>query len=123
LPRHAEPVFPRSAVTPTGPARDGAEDEEALVLPPPHRSGALPFLPPLDLGALELGLRRFLGQLGQPGPPWVPPRNGAGLCLWIVAAAAAAVACEIARRQLRPAALTVDADRWPGPPSDPLIAG
>jgi len=122
-PRGPEPASPRSAVTPTEPARDEAEVEEALVLPPPHASGALPLLPLLDLPSLEHGLRQLLGQLERVGERLAPPRDGTGLCLWIVAGTAAAVACEIARRQLRSAAPAADADRWPGPPSDPLLAG
>jgi hypothetical protein len=82
---------------PTAPAGEpGGERSE-----PPPRIDLLAGLPPIDLAALDAGLRQFLDQLRcvLPRPPW--QRNETGLSLWAVAAAAAATACAIALRQLR----------------------
>jgi hypothetical protein len=68
--------------------------------PSPQAPDVLTVLPPFDLSALELGLQQFLGQLERMGQQLTGHRDGTGLGLWIVAGAAAATACEIARRQL-----------------------
>jgi hypothetical protein len=92
------------------------------VLPPPRLSGVLAVLPPLDVAALERGMQRFLDQVGQWCRPLVGNGDGAGLYFWVVAGAAAAAACEIARRQLKRTALVPAAagDRAAGTP--PIIS-
>jgi hypothetical protein len=55
----------------------------------------------MDLSAVQQGMRRFLDQLEGISPALTHPREGGGLWPWLVAVAAAGLACEIARRQLR----------------------
>lgn len=74
---------------------------EGSLPPSPLVSGVLSALPPFGLSALELGMQQFLERLGRLGPPGDGHPNGTGLSLWIAASAAAAAACEIARRQVR----------------------
>jgi hypothetical protein len=74
----------------------------------------LSVLPPVDLSALERGMQQFLEQLGGMGQELADSRDGSGLYLWVVAAATAAAAYEIARRQL-----PKSGDG--GPKSDPLL--
>jgi hypothetical protein len=69
-------------------------------LPSPQVSGVLDTLTTSDLSALELGMQRFLDQLGQAGQSLTGYRDGMELCLWIVASATAVAACAFARRQL-----------------------
>jgi hypothetical protein len=63
-------------------------------------SGILAALPPPDLSALKLGMQQFVAQLEQVGERLTGSRDGMGLCLWVMAGAAAVTACEMARRQL-----------------------
>jgi hypothetical protein len=58
-------------------------------------------LPALGLSALEAGMQQFLDQLEQLTPRTFREQGGKGLWLWLAAGAAAAGACELARRQLR----------------------
>src|SRR5439155_1593574 len=51
--------------------------------------------------ALEQGMQQFLDQLDRLGQPLAAHPDGTGLGPWIVAGAASAVACEIARRHLK----------------------
>src|SRR5262249_7148943 len=109
--------------SPTEPPRDG--DRPEVVLPSPQLFSVVPFLRPLDLTGLELGMQQFLKQLEQIRPGLPQDGAGAGPCLWIVAGAAVLVACEIARRHLRsdtkePA---LEVGSWPGSPADPRIEG
>jgi hypothetical protein len=56
-------------------------------------------LPTVDLTALGQGLRQFLSRIEQAGEELVG--DGDGLRPWLIAGAAAATACEIARRQMQ----------------------
>jgi hypothetical protein len=62
---------------------------------------ALTALPPLDLSALEQGLKQFLDRIEAAGRDLVGEGDGSGLGPWVIAGTAAVVACEVARRQLR----------------------
>jgi hypothetical protein len=75
--------------------------EGGFVLPAPQASGALAMLPPFGLSDLEVDMQEFLQQLERLAPHLASDRDGAELWPWIVAMAAATVACEIARRELR----------------------
>jgi len=68
---------------------------------PSALSGVLSILPPIDLSNLERGLRQFVAQLESTGQALLRPVERAELWPWIVAAAAALAACEIARREVR----------------------
>jgi hypothetical protein len=92
---------PGFAETPPTTAQDGGQAEDGPVLPSPQVPGVLTVLPPLDLTAVQLGMHQFLDQMERMGQRLVRHRDGTGLYLWIVAEATAAMACEIARRQLR----------------------
>jgi hypothetical protein len=70
--------------------------------PPPIGPGVLATLSAADLSALGRGLEQFLGRIERAGQELVV--EGDGLRPWLVASAAAATACEIARRQLKRAA-------------------
>jgi hypothetical protein len=61
----------------------------------------LAFLPSLDLAGLEQGIQQFLDQLERVGERLLGDGDGGGLGVWLAAGVAAAVACEIGRRQLR----------------------
>jgi hypothetical protein len=60
--------------------------------------GVLAALPTIDMAALGHGLQQFLTRIERAGEELVG--DGDGLRPWIVAGAAAATACEIARRQM-----------------------
>ena len=92
---------PTAAATPKASAPDGGQAEEGPALPSPQLSGLLTVLPPADLSTLERGMRQFLEQLDRMGQRLTSDPDGAGLYPWVIAVAAAATACEIARRQLR----------------------
>jgi hypothetical protein len=68
---------------------------------PPALSTVLSILPPADLAELERGLRHFVGQLESAGRSLLRPVERVDFWPWIVAAAAALAACEIARREVR----------------------
>jgi hypothetical protein len=116
--------LPQGQATPLTPAAEApAADETPQPAPPP--AGVLTALPSLSLSALEQGLHRFLGLLDRIGEVPGGVRAGSGLWPWIIAGAgagAAALAGEIARRQLRrsPGVVLGDVDRLPGSPFDPL---
>jgi hypothetical protein len=74
------------------------------VLPPPQISDLLTALPPIDVAALEHGMQRFLDQMEEIGQH-LGDTSGPGLYPWIAAIAAAAIACEVGRRQLKAPAL------------------
>jgi hypothetical protein len=114
--READPVRPGAEGSISPPATptpseaaplsesDGAATASALALPPavtPQVASVLSVLPAMDVAVLEQGMRRFLEQVQHLGEVSVGARPGAGLGVWIVAGTAAAVACEIARRQMR----------------------
>ncbi len=106
-------------VAPTPGGADPAEDRPAeapLVLPAMRLPGVLAVLPAPDLAALERGMQRFLEQLGRIGAPLGLAADEMGPGLWIAAAAAAAVACEMARRQWR---RPVEVPPMPGGPRTP----
>lgn len=85
----------------SSPAQAVEAVRDILVLPSPLVSGVLSVLPPFNLPALELGMKLFLDQLEQMEQRLADLPAEHGFCLWIVAGAAAATACEIARRQWR----------------------
>jgi hypothetical protein len=117
-------VQPPAAQTgpPAAAALSGEPSEERLPLPPGHTGGILAALSPLDLSALEAGMRAFLKQLERLGVP--PAGSESGLSLWLIAGAAAVTACEMARRQLRrTAGVRAAEDRPSGFPLDPTFAG
>jgi hypothetical protein len=89
------------AAVPLAAGQEAEQYEEGSLPPSPHVSGVLSALPPFGLSALELGMQQFLERLGRLGPSIDGHPDGAGLSLWIAAAAAAAAACEIARRQVK----------------------
>jgi hypothetical protein len=91
-------------------------------VPDPAGAGVLTALAPPDLSALERGLLQLLEQLGQAGQDVTGAAGGYRLAPWVVAGASAAVACEIARRQLRQST-GADDGRVPGPPPAPSPAG
>ena len=98
---------------------------ESSELPLPAVADMARALLPVNLSALELGLQRFLAQLEQSGRHFAEEFEGAHLSPWIVAVAAAATACEIARRQLRTPAERPGADvnGFSGFPPDAPLAG
>jgi hypothetical protein len=112
---------PGAATTPAAAPPEGGQAGEGPVPPSPQVSGLLTALPPFDLSALELGMQQFLEELEGMGRRLARHPGAAGLCLWIVAGGTAAVACEIARRQLRPPA-DGPAVALPGSPPDPSFA-
>jgi hypothetical protein len=79
------------------------EQVQGLMLPYAQASDVLSVLPPLDASALELGMRQFLDEVDGLGQCLAAVRDGTSVYPWVAAVAAAATACEIARRQLRPA--------------------
>src|SRR5207245_1151146 len=74
--------------------------EDGSVLPSPRVSAALAVLPPFDLSGLEMGMQEFVKNLERLAPYLTGDREGTEMWPWIVAVAAAAAACEIARREL-----------------------
>jgi hypothetical protein len=62
----------------------------------------------LDLPALESGVQHFLDNLQQPVPDMAEAVTGHGWYPWLAAATVSALACEIARRQLRRTSRTAD---------------
>jgi hypothetical protein len=66
---------------------------------PPIGPGLLSILPGVDLQSLSRGLREFLARIERSAEHLV--EDGDGIRPWIMAGAAAVVASEIARRQLR----------------------
>jgi hypothetical protein len=103
-PSGEERVAPPPSPTPGG-ERPGA----AATAPPPPVAAVLAVIPPVVLSAVERGLHQFLGQLERLNQRLAGDEDGNGLWPWVVAGAAAATACEIARRQLRrPAGVPAD---------------
>jgi hypothetical protein len=94
-----------------------AAERVGTVAPPqalaPLLSGLVADALPLDLRALEQGLQRFLQQLQEIGRQVIDWEQR-GLSSWVFAVAVAAIAGEVARRQLRPAT-TGPASRRGGP--------
>jgi hypothetical protein len=74
--------------------------KEREVLPPLQRADVLTALPSFDLATLERGMQQFLDQIEGVGEQ-LGGSSGPGLYPWIAAMAAAAVACEVGRRQLK----------------------
>jgi len=98
--------------------------EENGVLPAPQVSDVLAFLPPADFSALELGMRQFLDGLAHLGQRLTSEQESASMYPWLVALAAAATACEIARRQLGESARTsLEGNGSLGFPSNHLFPG
>ncbi len=112
---HAESAPPTAGDTERG--------EAPAARPAPQPVGVLALLPPIPLSAVEAGLRQFLQQVERAGQCLTADRDDGGLWPWVVAGAAAAVACEIARRQFRSAGRAPDLARRPGLPIDPFLAG
>src|SRR5262249_4728828 len=79
----------------------GEKPETGPQPPPPRLPTALAALAPGELSLLERGLQQFLEQLEDVGQALTGQAERAGLRLWVVAAATAAAACEIARRQMK----------------------
>jgi len=69
-------------------------------LPSPHVSGAVSGPLSFNLSALERGMNQLLEQVEELGQR-LGDRYGVGPYSWLVALAAAAMACEIARRQVK----------------------
>jgi len=88
-------------------------------------SGVLTVLGPVDLSAVELGIRQFLEQLEQLSPDLAKPQGGTGLCLWLAAWAAALAACVIAHRQLRRSVEVpaLEMEGMLGSPPEPFFPG
>jgi hypothetical protein len=97
---------------------------ERQVLPSPQVSGVLTVLPPFDLTALGPAMQQFLEQVEGLGQR-LADQHGIGLYPWIVAVVAAATACEIARRQLRPhtGGLAMETNGMSGSLPGPPFAG
>jgi hypothetical protein len=102
---------------------EGERPEEAAPAPP--RLDVLAVLAPGALPALGAGMQQFLEQLERMGQRLGEDRAENGLWPWLVAGAAAAVACEIARRQLgRPPTVPALAGlRMPGVPAGAPFTG
>ena len=100
-------------------------NSERSEIPRPPVTDMARALLPVDLSAFELGLQQFLAQLEQSGQHLVGEFEETDLSPWIVAVAAAATACEIARRQLRTPAEQLGTDRngFSGFPPDAPLAG
>jgi hypothetical protein len=97
--------------------------KEVTVLPAPQMSDVLTILRLIDLSALEHSMQHFVDQaqgLGQR----LGDSSGPGLYPWVAAVAAAALACEIGRRQLKqPAGLAlVEGNHLAGFPPDESFA-
>jgi hypothetical protein len=90
------PTAAGSVVTPPESDEPPEAGPTALI---PVEQAALASLPVIDLAALGRNLQQFVSQLEHVGEELVGP--GDGLRPWIIAGAAAATACEIARRQLK----------------------
>jgi hypothetical protein len=89
---------PSLATTPPAPVQ--AEEVPELTLP--RVADVLAgLLPTFDPSVLEVAMRQFLAQLEQMDSPLNRRPEETGLPVWIVAGAAAATACEIARRAFR----------------------
>jgi hypothetical protein len=106
IPVTAAPTASQALSTPRtagGPGDVLPAVETAGSLPDPAAMIAEPLLalPPLDVTALERGLQQFLARLEAAGRDLVGDGDGARIVPWVVAGAATAAACEIARRQLR----------------------
>jgi len=114
--------LPRSPNLPPTASSTGDEAESVMPLSTPLEqvAGALSFMPPLNVAAVEQGMRRFLGQMQRVGEDLADPGQPVGLGFWLVAGAAAAVACEIARRQFRQpvTGLTLEGNWLAGSPPD-----
>jgi hypothetical protein len=128
LPRSARDGIPSDgerAALPQTVNPDGERAEREAALPPPHRLAELAFLPPVPLAAVEAGMQQFLEQLERIGQCLATDQDEGRLWPWIAAGAAAAAACEIARRQLRRAegAPGLARPRLPGPPAGPFFTG
>jgi hypothetical protein len=100
----------------------GRVDEKGAT-PFPQVFDLLTVLPRVDLSTLERGMQQFLAQVDDLGQQ-LGDSSGPGLYPWIASAAAAAVACEIARRQLKQPAgvLIAEANSPTGfPPDEPFV--
>jgi hypothetical protein len=94
------PIAPPSG-SEVPPAAESVEPPQAQPAPA-ELPGVLAALSSGDLSALGRGLGQFLNRLEKAGEELVG--DGDGLRPWLIAGAAAATACEIARRQLKRAA-------------------
>jgi hypothetical protein len=119
------PVPSEETPLPPAVARDAERTADEAGPPAPARFGALAVLPPVPLSAVAAGLRQFLEQLEQVGECVAAECDDSRLWPWIVAGAAAATACEIARRQLRQPACVpaLTRNRMPGSATDPPFVG
>jgi hypothetical protein len=98
-------LAPTGAAIPTPrTASSGEQVGQEPDLPAPPPGDVLTGLPPVQLSALDIALKRFLAGLEQAEAPPFGGHAGAGWYPWLVAAAAAAAAGEVARRQMRLAA-------------------
>jgi hypothetical protein len=117
VPRPAAPSAGGGSALPTPAAPGAGEAAEGPAVPAGQPGGLLTVLPPGDLSALERGVQEFLRQLEQLGRHLAEPGEETGVWPWVVAAAAAVAACELARRQWRrPDEPTAGQNPLPGPP-------
>lgn len=79
-----------------------SEEGEADPLPDRLAAGLLTGVVPLNLAALDEGMKQFLHQLDQLGEDLSHGLAGARLPSWLLAVGLAATACEVARRQVKP---------------------
>jgi hypothetical protein len=97
------PVSSLPSIRETAPS--GSEADQPLPATKPEQPATLPgvlsLLPPLDLVSLERGLRQFVAQIESAGQSLLRPVARGNMWPWVVAAAAALAACEIARREFR----------------------
>jgi hypothetical protein len=94
-------LSPRDEFIPPAAELDGEAAVTGPALPPPLVSDLLDVLRCPDVVALEREMQQFLGEVDQLGQRLTPRPEGVGLGPWLVAGIAAAVACEIARRQVK----------------------
>ena len=94
-------VTPGTSPSPMGEVPGEEAPAAELVLPSLPAPDVLSALWPWGLSTVERGMEQFLQQLDRMGQRLGRHHDDQGLWPWLVAGAAAATACEIARRQLR----------------------
>jgi hypothetical protein len=77
---------------------DAALDHKAFG---PRAADLIGRSPALPLETLQTGIQDFLRELDHLGTAMITPTGGLSLTCWLLSALAAAVSCEIARRQMR----------------------
>ena len=118
------PLTPRTVTPSSGsaafvpPAASSDPKDRGTKLIRPIGPGLLSMLPGVDLPGLSRGLREFLNGIERSAENLID--DGDSLRPWIVAGAAAVVASEIARRQLR--RHDIAANRLPNPSNIPIAS-